>query len=194
MDTQHAVYFVLFRWWCSSAFYSEQCWYPLNWLLWKEKSLYASEGERQEEGCFGRNILQFVKLGVASYFSPLPLKNKRHCEQDIDAGMKTKWILKCFVTNAHRKDSDLISTVSQGLWYTSSSSPDIINDYLEETWIWQEISKVRSNSVSNMQIFLWHSAVYTLKKKWKKEGKKEDTGRKEKGKKNKSFKIKQHMI
>lgn len=51
---------------------------------------------------------------------------------------------KCFATNTHRKDSDLISTISQGLWYTSSSSPDIIMTTLKRHGFGRKFPKLEA--------------------------------------------------
>ena len=77
-----------------------------------------------------------------------------------------------FLSLTHRKESDLISTVSQGLWCVSTSSPDMVMITLKRYRFGRKFPKSEKNSFSSMLLFLWHVLSTHKKKEKRKEEKK----------------------
>lgn len=86
-----------------------------------------------------------------------------------------------FLSLTHRKDSDPTSTISQGLWCVSTSSPDTVMITLKRYRFGRKFSKSEKNYFSSMLLFLWHMCcLYTKRKKKERKKRRDKEGKKRK--------------
>ena len=125
----HRFYFILFSWWNTSILYLRvMLTYSQRIHLERKRCSYANEWKRQGADWFERNILQFVKPGIATsyFFTSLTYKKKSNVDKVLKYELKQNEFQVLFVTNTHWKDSDLISTISHSLWYVSTAFPGVV--------------------------------------------------------------------